>query len=251
MVRNPGVISWPAGGWLKYREPNCAKDDKGKDGVKLYFVFLCLLFKNIFSDSLFIPFRAIINLWTKKIKLNLPFRASILNSHFALTLGYLNSAFNNPALIVKTSVTVNNSTAQDYTHPNDHIPPNWVFISIVLYAVYLHVIPDVCIHGVPWTSLTWPILCVLSPVFNVDICCARDNKFQLACIKEINQLRIQNLKTEKQDTLSLGSTSVYNSLDCALCLISTSFQVSCKQILPWNKSSITNFQSECISKKYV
>ena len=104
-------------------------------------------------------------------------------------------------------------------HPDDHIPPNWVFISIVLYAVYVHVIPDVYIHGVPWTSLTWPILCVLSPVFNVDICRARDNKFQLACIKEINQLRIQNLKTEKQDTLSLGSTSVHNSFDCALCLI--------------------------------
>ena len=237
----------------KAQAPSCLEDDKGKHRVKLYFVFPFLLFKNIFSDSFLYSFQSNHQFVDKKkkIKLNLPFRASILNSNFALTLGYLNSAFNNPALVVKTSVTVNNSTVQDYTHPNDHIPPNWVFISIVLYAVYLHVIPDVYMHGVPWTSLTWPILCVLSPVFNVDICCARDNKFQLACIKEINQLRIQNLKTEKQDTLSLGSTSVYNSFDCALCLISTSFQVSCKQILPWNKSSITNFQCECISKKYV
>ena len=188
-------------------------------------MFLFLLFKNIFSVSfsLFLSEQSLTCRQKKKIKLNLPCKASILNSNFALTLGYLNPAFNNPALAVKTSVTVNNSTVQDYTHPNDHIPPNWVFISIVLYAVYLHVIPDVYIHGVPWTSLTWPILCVLSPVFNVDICCARDNKFQLACIKEINQFRIQNLKTEKQDTLSLGSTSVYNSFDCALCLISNLF----------------------------
>ena len=39
----------------------------------------------------------IINLLTKRIKLNLLYKPSYLNSNFALTLGYLNPALNNPA----------------------------------------------------------------------------------------------------------------------------------------------------------
>ena len=44
----------------------------------------------------------IINLWTKRIKLNLLFKLSYLNRNFALTLGYnyLNPALNNPAQMV-------------------------------------------------------------------------------------------------------------------------------------------------------
>ena len=41
----------------------------------------------------------IINLLTKRIKLNLLYKLSYLNSNFALTLGYLNPALNNPAQI--------------------------------------------------------------------------------------------------------------------------------------------------------
>ena len=40
----------------------------------------------------------IINLLTKRTKLNLVYKLSYLNSNFALTLGYLNPALNNPAL---------------------------------------------------------------------------------------------------------------------------------------------------------
>ena len=39
----------------------------------------------------------IINLLTKITKLNLVYKLSYLNSNFALTLGYLNPALNNPA----------------------------------------------------------------------------------------------------------------------------------------------------------
>ena len=38
-----------------------------------------------------------INLLTKRFKLNLLFNPSYMNSNFALTLGYLNPALNNPA----------------------------------------------------------------------------------------------------------------------------------------------------------
>ena len=40
----------------------------------------------------------IINLLTERVKLKLLFKLSNLNSNFALTLGYLNPTFNNPAL---------------------------------------------------------------------------------------------------------------------------------------------------------
>ena len=43
----------------------------------------------------------IINLLTKRTKLNLLYKLSYLNSNFALTLGYLNPALNNPALVHK------------------------------------------------------------------------------------------------------------------------------------------------------
>ena len=39
----------------------------------------------------------IVNLVTKRTKLNLVYKLSYLNSNFALTLGYLNPALNNPA----------------------------------------------------------------------------------------------------------------------------------------------------------
>ena len=41
-----------------------------------------------------------INLLTKRIKVNLYFKLSYLNSNFELTLGYLNPALNNPAQLV-------------------------------------------------------------------------------------------------------------------------------------------------------
>ena len=46
---------------------------------------------------------------TKRIKLNLLFKLSYLNSYFALTLGYLNSALNNPALgpVPERSISAN------------------------------------------------------------------------------------------------------------------------------------------------
>ena len=37
---------------------------------------------------------------TERIKLNLLFKVSNLNSNFALTLGYLNRVLNNPALSI-------------------------------------------------------------------------------------------------------------------------------------------------------
>ena len=49
------------------------------------------------------------NLLTKRIKLNLLFKLSYLNSYFALTLGYLNPALNNPALapVPERSISAN------------------------------------------------------------------------------------------------------------------------------------------------
>ena len=44
----------------------------------------------------------IINLLTKKIKLNLLFKLSYPNSNFALTLGYLNPALNNRVQILRS-----------------------------------------------------------------------------------------------------------------------------------------------------
>ena len=46
-----------------------------------------------------------INLMTEIIKLNLLFKLSNLNSNFALTLGYLDPALNNPALSLETLYT--------------------------------------------------------------------------------------------------------------------------------------------------
>ena len=40
----------------------------------------------------------VIKLYLKRIKLNLLFKLSYLTSNFAVTLGYLNPALNNPAL---------------------------------------------------------------------------------------------------------------------------------------------------------
>ena len=49
----------------------------------------------------------IINLLTKRIKLNLLYKLSYLNSNFALTLGYLNPALNNPAQDGRAKKTAN------------------------------------------------------------------------------------------------------------------------------------------------
>jgi len=46
----------------------------------------------------------IINLLTKRTKLNLLYKFSYLNSNFALTLGYLNPALNNPAQGINPTV---------------------------------------------------------------------------------------------------------------------------------------------------
>ena len=57
------------------------------------------LFKSIFGDN-FLPYfeeHPTINLMTERIKVNLLFKPSNLNSNFALTLGYFNPALNNPA----------------------------------------------------------------------------------------------------------------------------------------------------------
>ena len=58
------------------------------------------MLKNIFSGTFLCYFQEypIINFLTKRIKLNLLFKLSNLNSNFALTPGYLNLALNNPAL---------------------------------------------------------------------------------------------------------------------------------------------------------
>ena len=53
--------------------------------------FLFLVFKSIFSDNFLCYYykKPIINLLTERIKLNLPFELSNLNSNFAITLGYI------------------------------------------------------------------------------------------------------------------------------------------------------------------
>ena len=59
------------------------------------------MFKSIFVDN-FLPYfeeHPTINLMTERIKLNLLFKPSNLHSNFPLTLGYLNPALNNPALV--------------------------------------------------------------------------------------------------------------------------------------------------------
>ena len=65
------------------------------------------MFKSIFVDN-FLPYfeeHPTINLITERIKLNLLFKLSNLNSNFALTLGYLNPALNNPAQYINFSHT--------------------------------------------------------------------------------------------------------------------------------------------------
>ena len=60
-----------------------------------FFFFLSkALYRIIFSVFLEYP---IVKLWAKRIKLNWIFKLSYLSSNFALTLGYLNPASNNPA----------------------------------------------------------------------------------------------------------------------------------------------------------
>ena len=49
--------------------------------------------------SLILIEHRIINLLAKRFKLNLLYKLSYLNSNFALTLGYLNPALNNPAVV--------------------------------------------------------------------------------------------------------------------------------------------------------
>ena len=68
----------------------------GLNLTRVSFSFVQKHFLGQFS-LIFIEHR-IINLLTKIIKLNLLFKLSHLNSSFALTLGYLNPALNNPVL---------------------------------------------------------------------------------------------------------------------------------------------------------
>ena len=60
---------------------------------RLIWLVSFLLFKSIFSDNFlcYLQEHPIINLLTKRIRLNLLLKLSYLNSNFALTLGYLNS----------------------------------------------------------------------------------------------------------------------------------------------------------------
>ena len=61
------------------------------------FFFSSKAFSRIIFSILFrVANRQIVE-WTRRIKLNLLFKLSLLNSNFALTLGYLNPALNNPA----------------------------------------------------------------------------------------------------------------------------------------------------------
>ena len=68
-------------------------------GLSLFFVFCFFFHKKHFLGqfSLFFLELSIIKLQTKRIKLTLLFKLLNLNSKFALTLGYLNPALNNPA----------------------------------------------------------------------------------------------------------------------------------------------------------
>ena len=71
----------------------------GLNLTQVSFSFVQKHFLRQFS-LIFIEHR-IINLLTKRIKLNLLYKLSYLNSNFALTLGYLNLASNNPAQVYK------------------------------------------------------------------------------------------------------------------------------------------------------
>ena len=60
--------------------------------------FLFLVFKSIFWDNFLLYLElSIINLKTERVKTEMLFNLSNLNSNLALTLGYLNSALNNSA----------------------------------------------------------------------------------------------------------------------------------------------------------
>ena len=64
------------------------------------FFFVCSrAFPRIIFSQLFFE-HAINKLYAKRIKLNVLFKLSYLNSNFTLTLGYLNPALNKPALIM-------------------------------------------------------------------------------------------------------------------------------------------------------
>ena len=67
-----------------------------------FFFFLTKAFSWIifFNFLIFFLEYRIIKLQTKRIKLNLLFKLSFLNSNFTLTLGYLNPGLNNLALII-------------------------------------------------------------------------------------------------------------------------------------------------------
>ena len=69
----------------------------GLNLTQVSFSFVQKHFLGQFS-LIFIEHRIII-LLTKRTKLNLLYKLSYLNSNFALTLGYLNPALNNPALV--------------------------------------------------------------------------------------------------------------------------------------------------------
>ena len=70
---------------------------EGRLAINLGFFFLC---SKAFSRIIFCAiFRASNHqLVDKKTKTEMPFKLSYLNSNLALTLGYLNPAFNNSAL---------------------------------------------------------------------------------------------------------------------------------------------------------
>ena len=70
----------------------------------LYF-FCSKAFFRIKLSRFFLEYQ-IIKLWTKRIKLNFLFKLSYLSWNFALTLGYLNPALNNPAQRVKDLISV-------------------------------------------------------------------------------------------------------------------------------------------------
>ena len=73
----------------------------GLNLTRVSFSFVQKHFLRQFSLT-FIEHR-IINLLTKRMKLNSLYKLSYLNSNFTLTLGYLNPALNNPALLKEYS----------------------------------------------------------------------------------------------------------------------------------------------------
>ena len=78
-------------------------------GLNLTRVSFSLVQKHFLGQFslIFIEYQ-IINLLTKRTKLNLLYKLSYLDSNFALTLGYLNPALNNPAL--KFAISLVDST---------------------------------------------------------------------------------------------------------------------------------------------